>query len=156
MLWDSVFFAARLKLRAQDARKAMLILADGWDTGSDRGVTDAIEACQGADAVVYSIRVPSMWDSTPLLFPTVGPYRAAKKAQSELQRISRETGGLALAGKEDQMPALFRRIEADLRSQYVLGYTPSVSSGSRTYRAIKVKVTRPGVSVRARSGYYAQ
>jgi Ca-activated chloride channel family protein len=156
VLWDSVFFAARLKLRAQDARKAMLILADGWDTGSDRGVTDAIEACQGADAVVYSIRVPSLWDSTPLLFPTVGPYRAAKEAKSELQRISRETGGLALAGKEDQMPALFRRIEADLRSQYVLGYTPSVSNGSRTYRAIKVKVTRPGVSVRARSGYYAQ
>lgn len=156
VLWDSVFFAARLRLRVQDARKAILILADGWDTGSDRGVTDAIEACQGADAVVYSIRVPSMWDSTPLLLPTTGPYRAAKKAKSELQLISRETGGLALAGKEDQMPALFRRIEADLRSQYVLGYTASTIHIPGSHHTIKVKIKRPALTVRARTGYYAQ
>jgi Ca-activated chloride channel family protein len=73
-----------------------------------------------------------------------------------LQRISLETGGLALAGKEDQMPALFRRIGADLRSQYVLGYTASTTLIPGSHHTLKVKIKRPALTVRARTGYYAQ
>lgn len=33
-LWNGVFFSARLKLRPQPGRKAMLLLTDGWDTAA--------------------------------------------------------------------------------------------------------------------------
>lgn len=145
-LWNGVFFAAKLKLRPQAGRKAMLLLTDGWDTGSDRGVTDAIEACQGADTVVFSIRYNPYKFSLPAL----------TRGQHDLQRIARETGGLAFEGESDKLPAIFDRIEADLRSQYVLGYTPSAAQNPGSYHKIKVKVTRPGLAVRARQGYYAQ
>lgn len=65
VLWNAVFFSATLKLRPQPGRKAILLLTDGLDTGSDHGLRDAVAAYQNAEAIVYSIRsyAPG-WTST--------------------------------------------------------------------------------------------
>jgi hypothetical protein len=48
-----------------------------------------------------------------------------------------------------------RTIANELRHQYLLGYTPSrpIVAGDDQWRAITVRVDRPGVTVRARDGY---
>ncbi len=154
-LWNAVYFGATLKLRPQAGRKAMLLLTDGLDTGSDYEAKQAIAACEGADAIVYSIRSDDPGEAA--IESKFEEYaRWAGRRRSELRRIARDTGGLEFDASKDELPTIFKRIEADLRSQYVLGYTPSAERGRRSYHKLKVKVTRPGVTVRAREGYYSE
>ena len=171
-LWNGVYFSARLKLAPQSGRKALLLLTDGWDTGSDHGLVDAIEASQGADAVIYSLRLPGFWrvDAPP---KTKNPFRIVAerqpifvnpwahwvagelaKGRRDLERIAWETGGIAFDGSSGNLDDVFDRIESDLRDQYVLGYTATDNSRHSGYHRIKVRVTRPGLVVRARQGYY--
>jgi hypothetical protein len=71
-----------------------------------------------------------------------------------LGQLSQHTGGLLFQSTND-LDGAFRRIEEDLRNHYVLTYTPSNSKFDGRYRAIQIKVTRPGVTVHARDGYFA-
>lgn len=148
-LWNGVYFAARLKLRPQAGRKALLLLTDGWDTGSEHGLTDAIEAAQGADAMVYSIRY-----ADAVLNHAAG--RQLAKGKRDLQRITRETGGQAFESESESTPAIFNRIEIALRSEYVVGYELPQGKQKPGYHKIKVKLSRPGLTVRAREGYWEQ
>lgn len=153
-LWNAVFFAATLKLRPRVGRKAVLLLTDGLDTGSDHGLREAIAACQNADAVVYSIR----W---AVADPNAGGMRGEyahwrDRGKPDLEWIARDTGGLAFEGSKNNLEEIFGRIEADLRDQYVLGYVARGTKARRSYHKIRVKVTRPGTTVRAREGYYEQ
>jgi Ca-activated chloride channel family protein len=51
-----------------------------------------------------------------------------------------------------ELAPTLRQIAAELRHQYLLGYAPT--AGGRTgWRALEVRVKRPGVRVRAREGY---
>lgn len=148
-LWNGVYFAAKLKLRPLTGRKAMLLLTDGWDTGSDHGLADAIESSQGADAMVYSIRYADPKLATAFAHELT-------KAKRNLERITRETGGLAFEGESDKVPGVFKIIETALRSEYVIGYTVTPERRRQRYHKITVKVTRPGLTVRARDGYNGQ
>jgi hypothetical protein len=53
------------------------------------------------------------------------------------------------------MTAAFERIVGDASHYYLLRYTSPAPEGARGYRRIEVRVSRPGVRVRARDGYLA-
>ena len=55
-LWMGVYAAARQKMRWASGRKALIILSDGFDTGSPHSLDDAIESLQDASTVVYAIK----------------------------------------------------------------------------------------------------
>lgn len=78
-----------------------------------------------------------------------------ERGKLDRERIARETGGVAFDTEKDEPTAIFGRIEADLRSQYVLGYTPTKTNGKHGFRKIKIKVTGPGRTVRAQERDYA-
>lgn len=135
----------------------MLILTDGWDTGSDHGLADAIEACQSADTVVYTIRyriAPPPFVASPIVF--IRLRNRSARAKRDLEAISLHTGGLAFNSQKDEFLDILARIETDLRSQYILAYKPSAARKPEGYRKIEVTVPRPGLTVRARKGYYAE
>ena len=71
-----------------------------------------------------------------------------------VETMAEETGGLILRGTNDLGPGL-ARISAESRSYYLLGYHPTSPARGGQFRKIEVKVTRPGLSVRARKGYEA-
>jgi VWFA-related protein len=148
-IWNGVFFAARLKLRSQPGRKAIVLLTDGWDMGSNHGISDAIEACQSADTIVYSIRYSAFLPNTAL------PARQARRAKRDLERLSKETGGRIYDGELENVSTIFKSIETELRMQYVIGYTHP-EAPKRGYHSVKVTVNRPGFVVRARKRYYAE
>ena len=47
-------------------------------------------------------------------------------------------------------------IAEELRQQYLLGYSPArpLAGGRKEWRSITVRVKKPGLTVRARDGYY--
>ena len=55
LLYDGVFLAADELMSKQKGRKALVVLTDGEDRGSKERITDAIEAAQRTDTIVYAI-----------------------------------------------------------------------------------------------------
>jgi len=71
-----------------------------------------------------------------------------------IRTLADGTDGLAVVDSNDLDNGL-KRISDDLTSYYLLGYYSSNTKLDGGYRALKVKVSRPGVNVRARRGYRA-
>jgi VWFA-related protein len=71
-----------------------------------------------------------------------------------LGSLAEETGGL-LFDNTNNLRQGFDRMESDLHNYYLVGYTPLNETYDGRFRAIEVKVKRPGVTVAARKGYFA-
>ena len=65
-----------------------------------------------------------------------------------------DTGGFAIRNENNFGRAL-DEIQRDAGTYYVVGYIPAKDTFDGKYRAISVKVNRPGIKVRARRGYLA-
>ncbi len=74
--------------------------------------------------------------------------------ESGLGRLAAETGGFLIRDTNDAGTA-FRRMEEDMRFQYLLGYSPSNETYDGRFRTISVKVSRPALQVQTREGYFA-
>ena len=67
--------------------------------------------------------------------------------------LAHDTGGTAF-DNTNSLRQGFDRIESDQRNYYLLGYSPTNEKLDGKFRTIDVKVSRPGVTVSARKGYY--
>lgn len=151
-LWMGVYAAARQKMRWTNGRKALIVLSDGFDTGSPHSLDDTIESLQDASTVVYAIKYVD-----PELTPAqAGLQSRRKEAVRGLERLTDETGGYTFPNPGGNLDDIFSRIETDLRSQYVIGFTPPEDARDGRFHKLELKMTRPDLSVRARNGYYAQ
>jgi len=73
--------------------------------------------------------------------------------QSSLLTMAEQTDGVAVVETSNFAPAL-QRMTSDLSAYYLLGYYSTGKLDGR-FHAINVRVTRPGVQIRARRGYLA-
>jgi VWFA-related protein len=71
-----------------------------------------------------------------------------------LSGLAKDTGGTAFDSTNNLRQG-FDRIDSDQHNYYLLGYTSTNDKLDGKFRTIDVKVTRPGVSVSSRKGYFA-
>ena len=71
-----------------------------------------------------------------------------------LAELAHSTGGQYISNTNN-LTGAFARVNEDRRVYYMLSYSSSNPALDGSYRAITVKVNRPGVTVRARRGYVA-
>jgi Ca-activated chloride channel family protein len=78
-----------------------------------------------------------------------------KRAVQLIKDIANETGGRAFFPKSvDELPEIVRTINADLRTQYSIGFTPSQTSGGGFRRVtVRAEDGKRKLVVRTRSGY---
>lgn len=149
VLYDAVYLAATEKLRGEVGRKVMVLITDGNDQGSRLTRSQAIEAAQKADAVIYSI---------DYLDPTAyGPFGfGGGGGEGELRRMSDETGGRVFkVDRKHTLPEIFKEIQDEMRSQYAIGYTPANDVKDGSYRRLDIRMDNKDLKVQARKGYYA-
>ena len=72
-----------------------------------------------------------------------------------LQVIATQTGGLVTYGSNSVVAGLDRSV-ADLAAYYSLSIQAAPADKPNEYHELAVKVTTPGLTVRTRTGYYAQ
>jgi VWFA-related protein len=77
-----------------------------------------------------------------------------KNPQGFLRALAEGTGGNLIANTNDLAGGL-EKVAQDLLNHYELAYLPARMSYDGRFRRIEVRVLRPGVSVQARSGYFA-
>ncbi|MGH9787537.1 MAG: VWA domain-containing protein [Candidatus Acidiferrales bacterium] len=147
-LYDAVYLASRQKLAGEVGRKALIVISDGVDQGSEVKLKEAVEAAHRADTIIYAIGItdPAFYQFDHQFFDGRGV----------LNDLAKETGGRAIFPRDaEDLQEAFDLIAAELRSQYYLGYTPTNAARDGRFRKIEVKVKRGGLKVQARRGYYA-
>jgi VWFA-related protein len=147
-LYDAVYLAARDLLKNEVGRKVLILLTDGEDQGSKVRLEAALEAAQKSDVIIYSIDI-----SDRAFYSRAG---LGYGGEGVLRKLSDETGGRVIqANNARDTSEAFQQIARELRTQYLLGYTPTNTKLDGTFRKIEVKVNVGNVKVDARRGYYA-
>jgi len=77
-----------------------------------------------------------------------------KTPEGTLRQLASETGGTSISSTNDPGSRL-RQVNEDLHSYYLLSYSPRNPDYDGRFRQINLKVTRNGMDVQARKGYYA-
>jgi Ca-activated chloride channel family protein len=133
-------------LQGVDGRRVVLAFTDGEDTASRIGFGKVVERARDEEVMVYSIGLESEY------FNGVRVVRS--KPSRDLRKISEETGGgyFELQKTADLAPT-FSRVATELRSQYLIAFTPVALDGK--VHKLEVRVNRPGMTVRARKSYLA-
>jgi Ca-activated chloride channel family protein len=136
-LYDSIIFTLYY-FTGVKGQRAMLLLTDGKDEGSRFSFEDALEYARRAGVTIYAI---GLGDDAE---------------HHKLQKIAEETGGRAFFLKNvDELAGIYATIEAELRSQYLVAYQSSnTTSGGNVFRAIDLKVNKPGLEAKTIRGYY--
>lgn len=74
--------------------------------------------------------------------------------QGTLEDLSESTGGFLTANTNDLRVGM-QRVTEDIRGYYQLAYNPPPRPYDGKFRRISVNVSRPGVTLQTRSGYFA-
>jgi VWFA-related protein len=148
VLYDAIVRVAN-RMVSIPGRKAMIVLTDGEDVGSQADIRKAVEAAQRADIVVYALMI-----ADPHYYTARGyeKYHGGR----QMMLLAKETGGghIDIRGDEQRLDEAFDRIEQELRNQYSLGYVSSDQRRDGKFRSIKIE-SRRGHRVLTRRGYYA-
>jgi VWFA-related protein len=150
LLYDAIVAASRKVMTGQSNRKALIVLTDGVDTGSDATIEEAIEAAQRADTLVYSI-----------LFSDAQAYGLGDlegpDGRTVLEQISRVTGGGYFeVSKKQGIDQIFALIQDQLRSEYSLGFVSNQPVRVSEFRKLKLTTRQKGLLVETRDQYWAQ
>ena len=147
LLYDAVYLASHDELAQQVGRKAMILLTDGEDQGSQLKLKDAVEAAQKSDSIVYV-----------LLCADRGFYGGfGYSGEGEMKKLTQEPGGrvIDVGNKPEKLKQAFDQIALELRSQYNIGYTPTNSAQDGTFRKVEIHTKNKDYKIQARTGYYA-
>jgi Ca-activated chloride channel family protein len=135
-LHDAVI-AAIDRVQAGSGRRALVLFSDSSDRYSRADAGAVLEHARRADVMVYPVGL--------------GRRRSALFAE-----LAVLTGGRSFqAGDRGEVTAAARTIAGELRTQYLLGYSPARprANAAGDWRSIRVEVKAPGARVRARDGY---
>ena len=113
----------------------------------EKAATDTQREVQRAEVTFYSINPSGQ---------TMHLNVRTARSEAGMERISAATGGASFVpARDDELVAIFNRIAAEIRSQYLLQYYSNNETGSHAFRRIAVtSPARPQLRVRAREGYY--
>jgi Ca-activated chloride channel family protein len=129
-----------------DGRRVVLVFTDGEDTASKTGFRTVLDRARNEEVMVYSIGLESEFFN--------GVRLQRSRPSRDLRKISDETGGGYFELKKtDELSPTFTRVAQELRSQYLLGFTPSTLDG-KPHR-LEVRLKRPGLNARSRKSYVA-
>jgi Ca-activated chloride channel family protein len=159
-LYDGIYLASEY-LRKAEGRRVIVIVSDGGDTTSNKGLLEALAQAQKSDAVIFAIFTGN---------PAPSQNLRDLAAERALEALARETGGevlrpklqtnLQLGEESDELSLkeldrVFTRLAEQLRTQYVLGFYSTNEKRDGSFRKLTVQIKKPDYTARARTGYYA-
>ncbi|MBS1810956.1 MAG: VWA domain-containing protein [Acidobacteria bacterium] len=165
-------------LRELPGRKMVILLSDGFKLfDKDRNNTQVMDnlrrltdLANRSSVVIYSIDTKGLLPLTPSAADNTrgmsqqqmneryGQMSQANfESQDGLVALARETGGFAVLNNNDINVGV-SKVMKDNESYYLLGFDPDDEQFDVKYRnkfhSIKIKLKRPGLQVRTRSGYF--
>jgi VWFA-related protein len=166
-------------LRDLPGRKAVVLLSEGLPIFDSRGSGDRIleslrrltDLANRAAVVIYTMDTRGLQPFGLTAADDTSRYSLDQlerilsdrsqdyfESQNGLNYLAQQTGGMFIHDTND-LSGGFRRILEDQKGYYLIGYRPDESTfdpatGGRRFHKISVKVNRPGLRVRSRTGFY--
>jgi Ca-activated chloride channel family protein len=135
-----------MTLRGIDGRRVIVVFTDGEDEGSRLRIGPVLDHVLNEGDMIYGIGLHTRYFN--------GAHWAEGVPDRVLKRIAEQTGGGYFELKKtDDLNATFTRVEQELHSQYVLGFTPPELDGKT--HLLDVTVKKPGMKARSRKSYIA-
>jgi Ca-activated chloride channel homolog len=146
--YDSIYYSITEKLANESGRRALLVFSDGEDNSSSHDMMTTIEAAQGANVVVYTIRYTEK-EGSELTARNKYGIRV-------MDRIAKESGGVHIDAELTDPRTYFKQIAEELRTSYELAYYPSNPIKDQTFRKIVIRAKPEGMIVRSKTGYFSR
>jgi VWFA-related protein len=151
-IWDAMWMSIQdlLSKTPEGTRRAIVLLSDGDDTSSTIKKQDVIDFAVRSDVVIYSIGIRDAG------FPD------GKLDSGSLKKVSDRTGGRAFfPTQSSELQSAFAQIDQELRSQYLVGYSPTNKTRDGSYRRLRIEIINPELrknkpQLLYRQGYYAR
>ncbi len=145
-LYDAIFLAGEA-LQEREGRRVMIVVSDGGDTISKLKFENALEALHDGNSVLYAV----------LVVPVAGDAGRNLRGENAMTTLAQWTGGrIFFPTAGPALDSTFREILSDLRTQYLIGYYPrNLEPSKDRFHRVSLKVNRPGYTVSARNGYFA-
>ena len=155
-LYDTVVLAYAEDLRYRPGeRNGLIVISDGIDNRISRqpmpsrvNFNKLLDAADQIDALIYPVflrsgeRFGRGW---------------SQKTRKRMQKLADASGGRLFPALSIQdLEPVFPLVADELRSVYSVAYYPKNQLFRGEWRTVHARVTRPGVKVRARVGYYAR
>lgn len=138
-LYDSVILGL-YQFRTLQGRRALVVVTDGADNRSHVEYDTLLRYARSAGAPIY--------------FVAVGIPLTDFKSRRVIKEMATESGGDVFhVGNAEKMQEVTRRIEEELRSQYILAFRTDSKKPPGEYRAVEVDVRRAGITARTVRGY---
>ena len=146
-------------------RKSLVFVSGGLVNDPRLSVArQVVTAARRVNAAIYFLDVRGL-EGAPLGLTAEAPARTfsydlgswmteSRERSEGSEGLAADTGGFSLKNRNDLADGL-ARVARESRHYYLLGYAPTNRRADGSFREIEVEVSREGVSVRARRGYYA-
>ena len=143
---DAILIAERyLRDRAIRDRRALLVITDGNDNASSVSRAQLRKVVEQSGSVIYAVRLVGQ-----------SPSEDDGNGDGELDRVTAITGGdVHYVASMSDVESAALEIAHQIRNEYTIAYTSANQALDGSYRAVRVKVTRPGLNARTRPGYWA-
>ena len=143
-LWDAIAETSQ-KISDRQRRRALVVITDGVDSASTLKPSDVSAIASSLDVPVYVLVIAFALDDTDVReAPITGP----------MADLAAWTGGDALAVRDPvTMLEATERLLSELHHQYMIAFEPGTTRG---WHALVLRARKPGLFVRARSGYMVQ
>lgn len=150
-LHDAVAHTAEKVATREGLRRAVVVLTDGRDTASRLTPSDVSGIASSIDVPVYIVGMVSAIDNPSADISATTIERSA--LTGPLSDLAYWTGGRAfVASSLADRSQTARQIVDELRHQYLIAFE---SSGKPGWHPLVVRAKDKGLTVRARSGYFA-
>lgn len=137
-LYDSVMFGL-YHLAGIKGQRAILVLSDGKDEASRFSFEATLDYARRAGITIY----------------TIGLGLSELGARQKLDKLAEETGGASFFISDvGALETIYRQIQRELRSQYLIAYQSSNASEDKKFRSVELKTERKDIVVKTISGYY--
>jgi Ca-activated chloride channel homolog len=143
---DAVYRTAEMVEKYQNSQKkedvklrTLIVVSDGDDRSSSYDEKQLFELLRNSFVQIYAIGFIN--DLSDIPDPETGISRR-EKARAFLTRLAEETGGkVYFPDSIDLLPKIATEISGELRTQYLISYSPTNNSRDGGFRKIKVEIT---------------
>lgn len=156
LFYDAIWELCDEKMRNVPGRRVIVVITDGDDNNYSRAtLKDAIDIAQRTETTIFAVSTKSGLSGTA---PGVEMGTIKTGVDRDLDKLCEETGGSAFfTGDVLELERAFGKISKELRTTYILTYTPTNNKYDGSERKIDVKLVdnRKGYKIKTRKGYKA-
>ncbi|HEX5886384.1 MAG TPA: VWA domain-containing protein [Pyrinomonadaceae bacterium] len=150
-IWDAVWVVSEELFAGVQSgkRRGIILITDGVDTSSRMKNEEALKRAIGADVAIYAIGIGDEENFDGI-------------EKSTLRKLAERSGGRTYFPKNiADLRAAFSQIEQEIRSQYLVAYSPSNKSRDGSLRKVEIELLNPELrkqklQLNYRRGYFAK